>query len=313
MTDRPALLTRDLSKAYGKVKALDGLDLEVRPGSVHALLGPNGAGKSTCVHVLTTLVRPDSGVAAVAGLDVTTAAHQVRTRIGLVGQHPALDELLHGLENLIMFGRLVGMSSAQARARGEELLSTFGLAEAGGRKVATYSGGMRRRLDIAVGLLRRPEVLFLDEPTTGLDPRGRSDVWHAVRQVVAQGTTVLLTTQYLDEADQLADRISSLGAGRGIAEGTSGELKDRLGGDRLILKAKEEADVAPIAAAVGGRGDPDTLTVTVEADRLGGTAALAPTVRALDAAGLEVADLHLRRPTLDEVFLHLTDPIGATR
>ena len=309
----PAVRARALTKRYGDTLALDGLDLVVAAGTVHAVLGPNGAGKSTAVNVLATLTRCDGGEALVAGHDVRRAPHDVRRAIGLVGQAAALDEVLHGRENLVMFGRLHDLPRRLAEARAEELLAAFGLLDAADRKVSTYSGGMRRRLDIAAGLIRRPELLFLDEPTTGLDPRGRNEVWRAVRRVVAQGTTVLLTTQYLDEADQLADRITVMGAGRVVAEGTSGELKSRLGADRVIVTPAADADLAPVAAAVGGLVDPDRHRVTVEAGPAGGTAALVSVVRALDGAGLAVADLQLRRPTLDEVFLHLTAPEGAAR
>ncbi|WP_205471287.1 ATP-binding cassette domain-containing protein [Nocardioides sp. SYSU D00038] len=305
------LLARGLHKRYGATRALDGLDLEVRAGTVHALLGPNGAGKSTAVHAFATLTRCDEGEVRVAGHDVRRSPAAVRAAIGLVGQFPALDEVLHGRENLVMFGRLHGLGARQARSRAEELLASFGLTEAADRKVSTYSGGMRRRLDIAAGLVRRPALLFLDEPTTGLDPRGRNEVWEAVRAVVAAGTTVLLTTQYLDEADQLADRITVLGAGRVVAEGTSSELKDRLGGDRVIVTARSADDLARVAAAVGGEADAETQRVTVEAGAGGGTVALMNAVRALDAAGLEVADVLLRRPTLDEVFLHVTEGSAA--
>ncbi|WP_295658710.1 ATP-binding cassette domain-containing protein [uncultured Nocardioides sp.] len=309
----PAVRARGLTKRYGDTLALDGLDLVVAAGTVHAVLGPNGAGKSTAVNVLATLTRCDGGEALVAGHDVRRAPHDVRRAIGLVGQAAALDEVLHGRENLVMFGRLHDLPRRLAEARAEELLAAFGLLDAADRKVSTYSGGMRRRLDIAAGLIRRPELLFLDEPTTGLDPRGRNEVWRAVRQVVARGTTVLLTTQYLDEADQLADRITVMGAGRVVAEGTSGELKSRLGADRVIVTPAADADLAPVAAAVGGLVNPDQHRVTVEAGPAGGTAALVSVVRALDGAGLAVADLQLRRPTLDEVFLHLTAPEGAAR
>jgi ABC-2 type transport system ATP-binding protein len=304
------LVARGLRKRYGDTIALDGFDLEVAAGTVHALLGPNGAGKSTAVHTFATLTRCDEGEVRVAGHDVRREGAAVRRAIGLVGQAAALDEVLFGRENLVMLARLHGLSRREAGSRADELLAGFGLAEAGGRKVAAYSGGMRRRLDIAASLIRRPQLLFLDEPTTGLDPRGRNEVWAAIRHVVAEGTTVLLTTQYLDEADQLADRITVMGAGRVIAEGTAAELKDRLGGDRVIVTAAGDTGAA-VARVLGAPLDADTGRVTVEAAEQGGTAALLATVRALDAAGLEVDDVLLRRPTLDEVFLHLTDPTTA--
>ena len=304
----PPLRARGLRKRYGDTLALDGFDLEVAPGTVHALLGPNGAGKSTAVNTLATLTRCGEGEATVAGHDVRREPHLARAAIGLVGQSVALDEVLHGRENLVMFGRLHDLSKTEARARAEELLATFALTEAADRKVSTYSGGMRRRLDIAAGLIRRPQLLFLDEPTTGLDPRGRHEVWQAVRRVVAAGTTVLLTTQYLDEADQLADRITVMGAGRDIAEGTASELKGRLGGDRVIVTAAADTDLERMRVALGGTADAERHQVTVEAGPAGGGAALSAAVRALDAAGLAFDDVLLRRPTLDEVFLHLTEP-----
>lgn len=301
------LVARGLRKRYGDTQALDGFDLEVKGGTVHALLGPNGAGKSTAVRTFATLTRYDAGEVRVAGHDARREGAAVRRSIGLVGQSTALDEVLFGRENLVLLARLHGMSARAAGARADELLAAYGLEDAGGRKVATYSGGMRRRLDIAASLIRRPSLLFLDEPTTGLDPRGRNEVWATVRQVVAEGTTVLLTTQYLDEADQLADTITVMGTGAVIAEGTSAQLKDRLGGDRVIVTA---ADAESVAGALGVPADPETGQVVVEAGPDGGTAALLRVVRALDAAGLEVDDVLLRRPTLDEVFLHLTEGIG---
>ena len=302
-----ALVARGVRKRYGDTLALDGLDLGVAPGTVHALLGPNGAGKSTAVRTFATLTRCDEGEVRVAGHDVRRDGAAVRREIGLVGQAPALDEKLFGRENLVLLARLHGLSAGQARRRAAELLAAYGLADAGDRKVATYSGGMRRRLDIAAALIRRPRLLFLDEPTTGLDPRGRAEVWDTVRRVVAEGTTVLLTTQYLDEADRLADRITVLGNGRVVAEGTAGELKDLLGGDRVIVTAAT-GDLAEVARVLGAPADPETRQVSVEAGERGGTATLLAAVRALDAAGLTVDDVLLRRPTLDEVFLHLTDP-----
>ncbi|WP_193608891.1 ATP-binding cassette domain-containing protein [Nocardioides lijunqiniae] len=307
-----AVSARGLRKHYGDTVALDGFDLEVRAGTVHALLGPNGAGKSTAVHTLATLTRCDHGEATVAGHDVRREPHRVRAAIGLVGQAAALDEMLHGRENLVMFGRLHDLSLGEARARADELLTTFGLADAADRKVSTYSGGMRRRLDIACGLVLRPRVLFLDEPTTGLDPRARHEVWETVRRVVAAGTTVLLTTQYLDEADQLAHRITVMGVGRVIAEGTASELKGRLGGDRVIVTAAAGVDLERLRAVLGGTADAERHQVSVEAGAAGGGAALGAAVRAMDSAGLAFDDVLLRRPTLDEVFLHLTEPSTST-
>ena len=306
------LVAHGLRKRYGDTLALDGFDLEVAPGTVHALLGPNGAGKSTAVNTFATLTRCDDGEALVAGHDVRHSPRQVRASIGLVGQTSALDEVLFGRENLVMFGRLHDLSKAEARLRADELLVAFGLADAADRKVATYSGGMRRRLDVAAALVTRPRLLFLDEPTTGLDPRGRNEVWQMVRDVVAAGTTVLLTTQYLDEADQLADRITVMGAGRVIAEGTPTGLKDLLGGDRVIVTASAATDLERLRDVLDGVSDPERREVTVEAGETGGSAALVAAVRSLDAAGLEFDDVLLRRPTLDEVFLHLTADHPAT-
>ncbi|RYJ00888.1 MAG: ATP-binding cassette domain-containing protein [Actinomycetales bacterium] len=306
------LVAHGVRKRYGDTLALDGFDLTVAAGTVHALLGPNGAGKSTAVRTFATLTRCDEGEVRVAGHDVRRAGAAVRRSIGLVGQTPALDDKLFGRENLVLLARLHGLSARDARSRAAELLAAYGLVDAGDRKVAAYSGGMRRRLDIAASLIRRPSLLFLDEPTTGLDPRGRAEVWDTVRRVVAEGTTVLLTTQYLDEADRLADRITVLGTGRVIEEGTAGELKDLLGGDRVIVTATT-ADLDSVARALGAPADPETRRVTVEAGERGGTATLLAVVRALDATGLEVDDVLLRRPTLDEVFLHLTAPEGTAR
>lgn len=302
----PPLVARGLRKRYGDTRALDGFDLEVEPGSVHALLGPNGAGKSTAVNTFTTLTRCEEGEVRVAGHDVRRESAAVRGAVGLVGQHAALDEILFGRENLVLFGRLYGLPKSVARERADELLGTFGLLDAADRKVSTYSGGMRRRLDIAAGLIRRPALLFLDEPTAGLDPRARNEVWQTVRQVVDAGTTVLLTTQYLDEADQLADRITVMNAGRVVAEGTGQQLKRRVGGDRVLVTAPAHADLDSLAAVLGGVADPELRQVVVEAGPGGGAGALMAAVRALDAANLEADDILLRRPTLDEVFLHLT-------
>ncbi|WP_182909475.1 ATP-binding cassette domain-containing protein [Microbispora sp. H13382] len=315
-----AVTAEGLRKRYGDTPALDGVDLAVREGTVHGLLGPNGAGKTTAVRILTTLLRPDGGTARVAGFDVVRQAADVRRSIGLVGQHAALDEILSGRQNLVMFGRLHHLRPAAARARADELLARFGLAGTGTKPVGQYSGGMRRRLDLAVGMICSPPVLFLDEPTTGLDPRGRTEVWDAVRALVAAGTTVLLTTQYLEEADQLASRVSVVDAGRVVAEGTPDELKSALGGDRLDVVVRHTADL-PAAAAIAGRvtGAPGDASVDLDADarRVSApvrdrSAALPEVLRALDAAGITVADIALRRPTLDEVFLHLTGARNTT-
>jgi ABC-2 type transport system ATP-binding protein len=297
------LVASGLKKRYGHVKALDGFDLSVPAGTIHGLLGPNGAGKSTAVKALATLIDTDAGTALVAGLDVRTDAHRVRERIGLVGQSAAVDEILGGRQNLVMFGRLYGLSKSAARARADELLTAFGLTEAADRSVATYSGGMRRRLDIAAGLIRTPAVLFLDEPTTGLDPRARNEVWQTIREVAARGTTVLLTTQYLDEADQLAAQISVMNHGRVIAGGTPAELKRQIGGDRVTVTLRSLDDLSRLTARLPAT-ETDDLTVTFEVR-------LTDVVRALDDLGIETDDLVLRRPTLDEVYLALTD--GAAR
>ncbi|HET9143181.1 ATP-binding cassette domain-containing protein [Actinophytocola sp.] len=311
----PAVHVDGLRKRYGDTAALDGFDLAVPPGTVHGLLGPNGAGKTTAVRILATLTRPDGGRARVAGLDVVAEARQVRARIGLVGQHAAVEEALSGRQNLELFGRLHHLDRATAGRRADELLDRFGLAGTGRKPVTGYSGGMRRRLDLAAGMITAPEVLFLDEPTTGLDPRGRAEVWDSVRTLVAGGATVLLTTQYLDEADQLADRISVLDAGRVIAEGTPEQLKTVAGPDRLDLVLRSAADLpaaAAIAARVAGAEpdvDPDTRRLGVPvADRV---AALTEAVRALDTAGIRVEDIALRRPTLDEAFLQITRKVDA--
>jgi ABC-2 type transport system ATP-binding protein len=304
------VLAEGLRKRYGPANALDGFDLAVPEGSVCGLLGPNGAGKTTAVRILATLLRPDGGHARVAGFDVVRQAAQVRYRIGLLGQHAAVDEVLGGRQNLVLFGRLHHLGARLAHRRADELLERFGLGEVGGKPVKQYSGGMRRRLDLAASLILAPPVLFLDEPTTGLDPRGRNEVWEAVRALVAGGTTVLLTTQYLDEADQLADRISVIDHGRVIAEGSPDQLKSKLGGDRIDVVAHRADQLAATAAILGraagaeAEADPDTRRVSVPVrDRV---AALTDAAWALRDAGVAVEDIALRRPTLDEVFLHLT-------
>jgi ABC-2 type transport system ATP-binding protein len=300
-----------LRKRYKTTDALAGLDLNVPPGSLYGLLGPNGAGKTTAVRVLATLLRYDGGRARVAGYDVAREPDRVRERIALTGQYAAVDEILSGRQNLVMFGRLYHLPPRAARQRAEELLGQFGLADAAGRSAREYSGGMRRRLDLAASLIRRPEVLFLDEPTTGLDPRSRNQVWDAVRALAAEGTTVLLTTQYLEEADHLADRISVIDAGVAVAEGTPDELKSKIGGDRIEVVVRDGAQLAA-AAAIAARIshaepdlDPDIRRLSAPVtDRV---TALAALVRALADAGIEAEDIGLRRPTLDEAFLHLTE------
>ncbi|QFG20485.1 ATP-binding cassette domain-containing protein [Actinomadura sp. WMMB 499] len=316
MTERCfAVDAAGLRKTYGETRALDGLDLRVPAGTVHGLLGPNGAGKTTCVRVLATLARPDGGTASVAGHDVVRDADLVRTRIGLVGQHAAVDEVLTGRQNLDMFGRLYHLGARRARERADELLGRFGLGDAADRPAGRYSGGMRRRLDLAAGMIVAPAVLFLDEPTTGLDPRARIEVWEAVRSLADGGTTVVLTTQYLEEADRLADAVSVIDRGRVVAEGTPDGLKARLGGDRLEVVLEDPAGLPDAAAAIarvtGAEPETDAAALTVAASVRDRAGALTGAVRALDDAGVRVADIGVRRPTLDEVFLHLTGDPGA--
>ncbi|WP_433007968.1 ATP-binding cassette domain-containing protein [Kribbella sp. CA-294648] len=307
---KPAIVATGLMKRFGSIDALRAVDLEVRAGTVLGLLGPNGAGKTTVVRILATLLRPEAGTARVMGLDVVRQAAAVRRHIGLSGQYAAVDPYLTGRENLQLIGRLSGLSRALARQRGDELLDSFDLAGAADRVLRGYSGGMRRRLDVAASLVAQPSVLFLDEPTTGLDPRGRIGLWHAIEELAAQGTTVLLTTQYLEEADQLADTIVVLDAGRVIAAGTSDQLKAQVGGDRLELRAAQGVDPAAVAAAVAhlGSGPPvvDAEDGRVVLPVVNGPEVLGDAVARLAADGVRVTDLALRRPSLDDVFLALT-------
>jgi ABC-2 type transport system ATP-binding protein len=308
MTD--AIVAEGLTKRFGDVDALTGLDLRVPEGTVLGLLGPNGAGKTTCVRILSTLMKPDSGRATVSGLDVVADARALRRVIGLSGQYAAVDEHLTGFENLDMVGRLYHLGRAESRRRANELLETFDLADAGGRVVKGYSGGMRRRLDLAAALIARPPVLFLDEPTTGLDPRSRLGMWDVIAELVRVGTTLLLTTQYLEEADRLAHQIAVIDHGRVIAEGTSDQLKSQVGGERLELVIADRGrldDAQRVLTPVGlGQASVDQhqrrLTLPVQ----GGAGVLVTAIRELDEAGIEVQDIGIRRPTLDDVFLSLT-------
>jgi len=310
MSETYAIEAEGLVKVFGRTRALDGIDLQVGAGTILGMLGPNGAGKTTTVRVLTTLLRPDQGTARVAGFDVRTEAAQVRREIGLTGQYAALDESLTGRANLIMVGQLCRMSKKQAKHRAAELLDEFDLTDAADRGVKTYSGGMRRRLDLAASLVARPSILFLDEPTTGLDPRSRVVTWDAVRALTATGTTVLLTTQHLDEADQLADLITVVDHGRVIAEGTSAQLKAKVGGERVLITVAAQSDLGAARNVLAGIADgppqTDPATRTVEAPVDGGARRMPEIVRELDAAGVLLDDLGIRRPSLDDVFLTLT-------
>ena len=307
-------MAEGLVKVYrsrkSEVRALDGLDLTVAEGSVLGLLGPNGAGKTTSVRILTTLLRPDSGRASVAGFDVVRQAQEIRRVIGLSGQYAAVDENLTGRENLWLFGRLYQLSSAEARRRADDLLEQFALSDAADRVVKTYSGGMRRRLDLASALTGRPRIVFLDEPTTGLDPRGRLGMWEVIRALVREGATLLLTTQYLEEADELANTIAVVDHGRIIARGTADELKAQVGGERIEVVVHNRADILGAVRALTSDADGDHAIddhmrkITVPAR--GGAQRLAQVVRDLDEAGIAIDDIALRRPTLDDVFLTLT-------
>ena len=301
---------RGLVKKYGDVVALDGLDLSVPEGTVYGLLGPNGAGKTTTVRILTTLLLPDSGTATVDGIDVVRGPNAVRQIIGLTGQYAAVDEYLTGRENLRMFGDLYHLPSAYVKERSDELLERFDLVDAADRSLRTYSGGMRRRLDLAASLIAKPRVLFLDEPTTGLDQRSRLGLWEVITDLVADGTTVLLTTQYLEEADQLAEEIVVIDHGKVIAQGTSDVLKDQVGGDRLEVVVSDPAQLQAAAQAVHpvatGEVTVDATDSKVIAPVVGGSLTLVKAVRALDTAHIGIADVALRRPTLDDVFLSLT-------
>jgi ABC-2 type transport system ATP-binding protein len=302
--------TEGLVKRYGKVVALDGLDLIVPTGTVLGLLGPNGAGKTTAIRILTTLLDADEGSVEVAGLDVRAEPDKVRERIGLSGQNAAVDEHLTGYENLDMVGRLYHLGRQRSRARARELVERFDLTEAGDRPVKTYSGGMRRRLDLAAALVAEPEVLFLDEPTTGLDPRSRGEMWKTIQELVRGGSTVLLTTQYMEEADRLADNIVVIDRGRMIAHGTSDELKTEIGGERVEFVLANSADLAPAQTILSGLAvgevQEDAQTRKLTAPVTGGVDALRQVLQRLADANIAAVDVGLRRPTLDDVFLTLT-------
>ncbi len=301
-----------LVKHYGHVVALDGLDLAVPEGAIVGLLGPNGAGKTTAVSILTTLLEPDGGTARVAGLDAVAEAGEVRKRIGLSGQNVAVDEHLTGYENLDMIGRLYRLGRARSRARARELLERFDLTEAADRPVKGYSGGMRRRLDLAGALVAESPVLFLDEPTTGLDPRSRTELWNVIRELVAKGSTLLLTTQYMDEADQLADDIVVIDRGREIAHGTPAELKRQIGGERIEVTVADPAAVAQAAELLTSLavGELTVRERSVVVPIAGGARTLTQALRALDGGGVEIDDVGLRHPTLDDVFLTLTGHVA---
>jgi oleandomycin transport system ATP-binding protein len=302
-----AIQAEGLVKHFGETRALAGVDLAARTGTVLAALGPNGAGKTTAVRILATLLRPDQGHATVAGYDVIAQAHQVRQMIALTGQYAAVDETLTGVENLVLIGRLLGQSRQAARQRAVELLEDFALSEAAARPAKTYSGGMRRRLDLAASLVGRPRVVYLDEPTTGLDPRGRGDLWRVIRNLVGDGVTVMLTTQYMEEADQLADDIVVIDRGRVAATGTPDQLKAKVGGQILVVSPVSEADLGTVVGVVRelSGDDPEVAqgTVSVAVNDAG----LPPAIlQRLTAAGVQVAELSLRKPSLDEVFFTLT-------
>jgi ABC-2 type transport system ATP-binding protein len=313
-----SIIAEELVKTYdkGTVRALDGLNLDVNEGTVLGILGPNGAGKTTTVRILSTLLRPDSGRATVAGIDVRKNPEKVREVIGLSGQYAAVDEILTGYDNLVMFGELYHLGKKQAVVRAHELLERFGLTEAAKRPIKTYSGGMRRRLDLAASLIVKPKVLFLDEPTTGLDPRGRQDMWGVIEELVKDGVTLLLTTQYLEEADQLADEIAVIDTGKVIARGTSDQLKKQVGGERLeiIVENENVAATMEIVARVSGITPAlDEGLRQISAPVSTGSQALFEVLKSLDEAKIHALDIGLKRPSLDDVFLSLTGHAAETQ
>ncbi|MGQ4614526.1 ATP-binding cassette domain-containing protein [Nocardia sp. R7R-8] len=318
MNSDQGVVVEGIEKSFGTVKALRGVDFAAEPGEVLGILGPNGAGKTTTVNVLSTLIRPDRGRATVAGFDVLADPAAVRRSIMLTGQYAALDDMLSGYENLVMFGRLMGLRKRAARARADELLAEFDLERAAGRRVGTYSGGMRRRIDIACGLVVRPDVVFLDEPTTGLDPRSRQGVWDLVAGFKKAGITTLLTTQYLEEADALSDRIIVIDHGVVIAQGTADELKARTGGSYCEVVPLNLKDLPAIAAALGSLLPPENRdALGPDSDRIAipapdGAKTLLEALRRLDSSGFDLVDVALRRPSLDDVFLQLTGHLATT-
>jgi ABC-2 type transport system ATP-binding protein len=302
-----AIVIEGLTKSYKDVVVLDGLNLKVKRGTMLALLGPNGAGKTTTVRILSTLLKPDSGTVTVNGFDIRTQAHEVRSNIGLTGQYAAVDEFLSGYENLVMMGRLYHLSPADSEKRAHELLEQFDLVEAADRPTKTYSGGMRRRLDLAASLIATPPVLYLDEPTTGLDPRSRLAMWAVIKKLVEADVTILLTTQYLDEADQLADSIAVLDGGKIIAEGTADELKQRVGKERLVLTIKNSDDFSKAVGVVNGDAiltDTEARTISVALD--GGVAEIKTILDKLGSNNIAVETMSMQKPTLDDVFMQLT-------
>ncbi len=305
-----AILAQDVHKTYNNVKALNGMNLQVPKGKVIGLLGPNGAGKTTLVRIITTLLKPDSGTITIQGINVLEHPAQVRGIFGLAGQYPAVDEQLTGRENLVLVGELYHVGGREARQRAKDLLQRFSLTDAADRPVKTYSGGMRRRLDLAASIVARPPVLILDEPTTGLDPRTRRDLWVFIKELVQDGATLLLTTQYLEEADFLADRIVLIDSGKVVAEGTADELKSQIGGETITLQIEESPQLERIAQLLApiGKTAPqvDTLTNTLILPVEKGTQSMVEVIRALDGSGVELVDIRLGRPTLDDVFLQLT-------